>query len=285
MLSGAKIFVARHHLDRWLFFLIALILVIILLFPLFWMVRISISPRAELFLVPPKWLPGSINPQGYRSILAEGNFLRYYLNSMIVALATVCICLFAGILAAYSFSRFEYPLRKSLMVVTLSAQMFPWALLIISLYIFFLKLRLLNTYWALILAHTTFALPLTLWIIKSYFDTIPRELEESAYMDGCMRTRALLKIIVPLSSPGILAAAIYIFIFSWNDFLFGLTLTSSDNMRILAPGIALAFIGEYEYRWIEMMASSIAVMLPIVIAFLFLQRYFIEGLTAGALKE
>jgi len=285
MLNRVKIFVARHRLTRWVFFLVALLLVIILLFPLFWMLRISISPRPELFVIPPKWLPERINPQGYQSILAEGNFLRYYLNSIIVALSTVLICLFAGILAAYSFSRFEYPARKTLMVITLSAQMFPWALLIISLYIFFLKLRLLNTYWALILAHTTFALPLTLWIVKGYFDTIPRELEESAYMDGCMRTRALLAIIVPLSSPGILAAAIYIFIFSWNDFLFGLTLTSSDKMRILAPGIALAFIGQYEYRWIEMMASSIAVILPIVIAFLFLQRYFIEGLTAGAIKE
>ena len=285
MLNRVKIFIVKHRLTRWGFFLLALLFVIVLLFPLFWMFRISISPRPELFEIPPKWIPERINPKGYHSILAEGNFLRYYLNSIIVAIATVFICLFAGILAAYSFSRFEYPARKTLMVITLSAQMFPWALLIISLYIFFLKLRLLDTYWALILAHTTFALPLTLWIVKGYFDTIPRELEESAYMDGCMRTRALLTIIVPLSAPGILAAAIYIFIFSWNDFLFGLTLTSSDNMRILAPGIALAFIGQYEYRWIEMMASSIAVMLPIVIAFLFLQRYFIEGLTAGAIKE
>lgn len=285
MSNRVAIFAARYRLTRWVLFVIALILVTILLFPLFWMLRISISPRAELFEIPPKWLPQQLNTQGYQSILSEGNFLRYYLNSIIVALSTVLICLLAGILSAYSFSRFEYPGRRTLMVITLSAQMFPWALLIISLYIFFLKLRLLNTYWALILAHTTFALPLTLWIVKSYFDTIPRELEESAYMDGCMRTRALLTIIVPLSAPGILAAAIYIFIFSWNDFLFGLTLTSSDKMRILAPGIALAFIGQYEYRWIEMMASSIAVMLPVVVAFLFLQRYFIEGLTAGALKE
>jgi multiple sugar transport system permease protein len=275
----------RQRLIRWLLFLATLALVVALLFPLFWMARISVSTRPELFEVPPRWLPTTLNFHGYASILAEGSFLRYYLNSIIVALSTVAICLVAGILAAYSFSRFEYPARKTLMVVTLSAQMFPWALLIISLYIFFLRLRLLDTYWALILAHTTFALPLTIWIVKSYFDTIPRELEESAYMDGCMRTKALTRIIIPLSLPGILAAAIYIFIFSWNDFLFGLTLTSSDKMRILAPGIALAFIGEYEYRWVEMMASSIAVMAPVVVAFLFLQRYFIEGLTAGALKE
>jgi multiple sugar transport system permease protein len=275
----------RPRFARWLLFVITLALVLVLMFPLFWMVRISLSTRPELFEIPPRWLPRTLNLQGYARILSEGSFLRYYLNSIIVALSTVAICLGAGILASYSFSRFEYPARKTLMVVTLSAQMFPWALLIISLYIFFLRLRLLDTYWSLILAHTTFALPLTIWIVKSYFDTIPRELEESAYMDGCMRTKALTTIIIPLSLPGILAAAIYIFIFSWNDFLFGLTLTSRDEMRILAPGIALAFIGEYEYRWVEMMASSIAVMAPVVVAFLFLQRYFIEGLTAGALKE
>ncbi len=275
----------KYDTSKWIMLTITVILTIILFFPIFWMVRISISPRPELFEIPVKIFPRALNTEGYATILSEGNFLRYYLNSIIVAVATVMVCLFAGILAAYSFSRFKYPGRKSLMIVALTAQMFPWALLIISLYIFFLKLKLLDTYLGLVLAHTTFALPLTIWIVKSYFDTIPRELEESAFMDGCMRNRVLLKIIIPLSTPGILAAGIYIFIFSWNDFLFGLTLTSQDKMRILAPGIALAFIGEYEYKWIEMMASSIGVMLPVVIAFLFLQKYFIAGLTAGALKE
>lgn len=170
------------------------------------------------------------------------------------------------------------------MVITLSAQMFPWALLLISLYIFYIKFRLLNTYFGLILAHTTFALPLTIWIIKGYFDTIPKELEESAYIDGCSRMRALVQVILPLAKPGVTAAGIYIFLFSWNDFLFGLTLTTQDTMRILSPGIVLQFVGEFEYRWVEMMASSLVVTLPIVILFLFFQKYFIQGLTAGAVK-
>lgn len=280
-----KGFVYRHKLSRWLWFLITCALVCVLLFPIYWMLRISLTPRADLFVLPPVRILGNLNLDGYAGLLTRTNFLRYYLNSLIVAVGTVGLSLVAGVLSAYSFSRFEYRGRKSLMVVALSAQMFPWALLLISVYIFFSRLRLLDTYFGLILAHTTFALPLTIWITKSYFDTIPRELEESAFIDGCGRMRALAAIIMPVSYPGIVAAAIYVFIFSWNDFLFGLTLTSKDRMRILAPGIAISFIGEFEYRWVEMMSTSIAITIPIVLLFLLLQRYFIEGLTAGALKE
>ena len=270
--------------NRWFLFFIALVFTFIFLFPIFWMIRMAITPAADLFEIPPKWIPDTLNWEGF-SYFAERNFIRYFYNSLIVSFATVLVCLFAGILSAYSFSRFNYRGRRALMVIALSAQMFPWTLLIITLYIFFIKVRLLNTYFGVVLAHTTFALPLTIWIIKSYFDTIPRELEESAYIDGCGLIGTLVKIILPLSYPGILAAAIYVFIFSWNDFLFGLTLTSKNDMRILAPGIAISFIGEFDYRWVEMMACSIIVTLPVAIMFLLLQRYFIQGLTAGALKE
>jgi multiple sugar transport system permease protein len=131
----------------------------------------------------------------------------------------------------------------------------------------------------------TFALPMTIWIIKGYFDTIPTELEESAYIDGCSRMKTFGRIILPLTRPGLTAAGIYIFIFSWNDFLFGLTLTISDIKRTLAPGIALSFIGEFEYRWVEMMSASVSISLPILIVFLFLQNAFVDGMTARALKE
>jgi multiple sugar transport system permease protein len=126
---------------------------------------------------------------------------------------------------------------------------------------------------------------LTIWIIKGYFDTIPHQLEESAFLDGCGRMQALWRIILPLTTPGLTAAAVYVFIFSWNDFLFGLTLTTQDSKRLLAPGIAMSFIGEFQFRWVEMMAASVVITLPVVVLFLFLQRAFVEGLTAGALKD
>ena len=284
-MQAIRTFVRRTRLSRWLLLVLTLALVLVLFSPIIWMVRISLTPKPNLFILPPRPLLKNLNFEGYRGLLERTNFLRYYLNSIIVAVGTVAVSLVAGMLAAYSFSRFDYRGKKTLMVVALSSQMFPWAMLLISVYIFFIKLHLLDSYFGLILAHTTFALPLTIWITKSYFDSIPREMEESAFLDGCSRMRTLTKIIVPVSYPGILAAGIYVFIFSWNDFLFGLTLTSKDKMRILAPGISLSFIGEYEYRWIEMMSTSIAISIPVVILFLLLQRYFIEGLTAGALKE
>ncbi len=274
----------QKNLGRWSYFFLAVILGCFLLFPIFWMVKISFSPQGELFSMPPKWISDSINLEGYKAFWFRTTFLRFYVNSIIVALGTVIICLFAGILAAYSFSCFLYSGRNTLMLTTLSAQMFPWALLLISLYIFLGNLGLVNTYLGLILAHSIFALPLTIWIIKGYFDTVPKELMDAAIVDGCGPMQILVRIIIPVSYPGILAAGIYVFIFSWNDFIFGLTLTSQENMRTLGPGIAMTFIGEHAYAWVDMMASSILVSLPTVIVFLLLQRFFIEGLTSGAVK-
>ena len=171
------------------------------------------------------------------------------------------------------------------MVFSLTSQMFPAALLILSLYLFYQRIGLINTYIGIALAHSSFALPLSIWIIKSYFDTIPKELEDSAKMDGIGKMRTLTSIILPLSTPGVISAAIYIFIFSWNDFIFGLTLATKDAYRILAPGITLTFLGQFEYLWSEMMAASILISLPEVSAFLFLQKYFVKGLTAGAVKQ
>jgi multiple sugar transport system permease protein len=280
-----KVLIRRHHLERWLLLLITSTLVAILLFPIFWMIRISLTPDHLLFILPPKNVFKNINLNGYIGLFSRIKIGRFYFNSVVVALGTVLTCLFCGTLAGYSFSRFKYKGRNTLMVITLSAQMFPWAMLIISLYILYIKTKLLDSHIGLILAHSTFALPLTIWIIKGYFDTIPKELEESAFIDGCSRMRTLLKIILPLTTPGVLAAAIYVFLFSWNDFLFGLTLTTTDRARTLAPGITMKFIGEWEYHWVDMMSTSISITIPVVVLFLFLQRYFIEGLTAGALKD
>jgi len=260
------------------------ILTMVLIFPVYWMVRISLSPQEKLFSLPPEFVLTSFNWSGYQNFFARSTFLRFYANSILVGVGTIVLSLFAGTLAGYSFSRFNYRGRKFLMMVTLSAQMFPWALLLISLYIFYIQFNLLNTYQGLILAHSTFALPLTIWIIKGYFDSIPRELEQAAAIDGCGKIGTLTRIILPLATPGIVAAGIYIFLFSWNDFLFGLTLTTNERMRTLSPGISMQFIGEFEFLWVEMMSSSVMIAIPIVLLFLIFQKYFIEGLTAGAVK-
>ena len=284
-LQRIKMFYRRHRIGRWLSFTVSLVCCAVLIAPVFWMVRISFTMREHMFVLPPPPLIQVADLHGYAAIFQMHEFLRYYLNSIIVGAGTVLVSLVTGTLAAYSFSRFRYAARRVLMLLALTAQMFPWVLLLISIYLFFNRVGLLNTYQGLIFTHTTFALPLTIWITKSYFDTIPREMEESAFIDGCGKMHVLSRILLPVSRPGITAAAIYVFIFSWNDFLFGLTLTSEDSMRILAPGVALTFVAERKVLWGEMMASAVIVTLPLVILFLFLQRHFIAGLTAGAVKE
>jgi len=278
-------FYRRKKLNRWVIFILALILVLLILIPVFWMIRISISPKTDVFLIPIKWIPTSINFEGYKTAFSTFNIGQYYINSIIVSLSTVIICISAGTLAAFSFSRMKFKGKAVLMTITLTAQMFPWALLILSLYIFFLRAHLFNTLFGLILAHSTFALPLAVWIIKSYFDTVPKELEEAAYIDGCSRFKVLYSIMLPICYPGVVAAGIYAFIFSWNDFLFGMTLANKASARILSPGMVLSFVGQYNIFWVEMMASSILISLPVAVLFLFLQRFFVAGLTAGAVKE
>jgi multiple sugar transport system permease protein len=283
--QGLRALYYRTKLAKWLNLFLALLISGLFVAPLFWMFRISFTARRFMFTLPPVPLSESATLAGYISLLQLPEFLRYYLNSVIVAFGTVALALIAGTLAAYSFSKFRYRGRNSLMLFALSAQMFPWAMLLISLYLLFNKVQMLNTYGALILTHTTFALPLTIWIMKGFFDTIPGELLDSAAMDGCSRLRTLASIVMPISRPGVVAAGIYIFIFSWNDFIFGLTLMSTRNRRPLTVGVALTFLTERQTYWSEMMASAVIVTIPLVILFLLLQRHFIAGLTAGAMKE
>ena len=167
----------------------------------------------------------------------------------------------------------------------LVTQMFPGIVLLLSLYMIYRNLGLLNTYTALILACTTKALPLSIWMLKGFFDTIPRSIEEAAYIDGAGRLRTLYNVIAPLIKPGVVAVSIYTFMVTWDDFIYALTLINRNEMRTLPAGIALAFLGEYGYDWAKIMAASVAASIPILLIFIFLQKYMIAGLTAGAVKE
>lgn len=171
------------------------------------------------------------------------------------------------------------------MMLFLSVQMFPAMTLLIALYQMYFKLKLLNTYTALVLACSTNALPMSVWILKGFFDTIPKSLEEAAYIDGCTKGGALVRIILPLMKPGLFAVGLYAFLISWEDFLWGLTLTNKTSMRTLASGIAMTYLGEYTYDWGRVMAAAVGAALPLLIIFIFLQKYLISGLTAGAVKE
>jgi len=166
----------------------------------------------------------------------------------------------------------------------LAAMAFPVPLLMISMYTLFGSLGLLDTYLALILANAVVALPVVVWLLKGFFDSLPVEVEEAAFIDGASVLQTLLRVVFPMSRPGLAAAAIFVFVTSWNEFAFGLTFTSSTDMRPLPAGISLLFLQEFQYQWPEMMAVAIVATLPILLLFLLFQRNFVEGVTTGAVK-
>jgi len=252
-------------------------------FPIYWMFVTSIKPNDEVFAFPPSFIPTSITAVHYQNFFQNPALLRFLMNSLMVATMTMLLSLIIASYAAYSFSKFRYRGRRSIMFLTLSAQMFPQALLLITLYLMFARLKLLDTYLVLILAFTTFTLPLCIWMLKGYFDKVPNELLEAAKIDGASRLQVIHKIVLPIAKPALVATGIFAFMRGWNDFIYALTLVGRDK-QTLPPGLVLTYIGEFQSSWADMMAASLIVSLPLVIVFILFQRHIISGLTAGAVK-
>ncbi len=252
--------------------------------PMLWMTSTAFKTNAAAMRLPPEWWPRNPTLDNFARVLKDLRFLRFYRNSLIVAGGTTVSGIGLAVLAGYSFSRYKFRGSGLLQMLVLSTQMFPAMVLLLALYAMYLKAGLINSYAALVLACTTNALPLCVWMLRGYYDTVPRSLEEAAYIDGAGRLQTLFRVVLPLVQPGIAAVAIYNFMVSWDDFLWGLTLVNKMEMRTLAPGIALAYMGEFSYDWANVMTASVAASLPMLLAFIFLQRYMIAGMTAGAVK-
>ncbi|MEM6427916.1 MAG: carbohydrate ABC transporter permease [Deinococcota bacterium] len=262
-------------------FLQAVLLLIVLL-PFFWMLSVSLKPASEPFAIPARLWPENPTLVNYQTAFYP-EFRRYFFNSTLVSLATMAISISVGLLAAYSFSRFRVRGFKVLLVAIILAQMFPVATMIIPIYKIMRRFSLLDTYPALILAYITITLPVAIWMLLGFIGNIPKELEESALVEGATRLQAFWRIAVPLARPGIAATAVWIAVVTWQEFIFALAFTSSREMRTVSVGIS-DFIGQYGIRYGELMASSVMVSLPIMVVFFFLQRQFVAGLTAGASK-
>jgi multiple sugar transport system permease protein len=264
---------------------VTVILMVILFLPLYWMLVTSLKPNAAAFRVPPEFFPLHPTLHSYSSQLADrGGFVTYFLNGVIVSTGTTVLTIAVAMLAGYAFSRYRFPFRRPLLILILATQMFPGTLLVVGMYVFFRHLSLLDTYPGLVLAFTSFALPFSIWMMDGFFRTVPRDLDEAALIDGSSRLGTLVRVIAPLTAPGVLAVAVYAYLNSWNNLLFALTLTTSQSMRTIPPGFLLTYVGEFQYYWSDAMAGSIIVTLPMIIAFMFLQRYLVRGMTAGAVK-
>lgn len=256
---------------------------VIALFPIFWMVLGSVRPVTEVLAYPPKWWPEEFTLRFYRDLLTTPKYMRWLGNTYLIAIGTTALSLFLGTMAAYGFSRFKVPGGRVLLLWMLALRMMPGVALILPYFKIATTLGLYDTKWVLILAYTSFVLPMTTWLLKGYMDSIPVELEEAAMVDGATRAGALRMVLLPLVAPGLVATGTMGFLAAWNEFFFAVVLTNSIKAQTLTVGIG-KFFGEYGRDWNGMMSLTTFASLPLILIFVLLQRWVVQGMTAGAVK-
>ena len=255
----------------------------VILFPIFWMTSSSLNPSGELFARDLTMLPIHWTLENYRNVWVNTKFPIYFWNSFkVAALSTICSVLIA-MYAAYAIARIEFVGRYTYGLVLLITQMFPHILLVIPLYLLIQRMGMLNTHFALFLAYTAFSLPFTVWLLRGFFEAIPAELEEAAEIDGASMLTTFHKIILPLAGPGLAAVTMFSFIRAWNEFLFALVFLSSRDLFTMPIGLA-SFQEEFTFRWDLIMAGAGIITLPVLLLFLLMQRFIVQGLLGGALK-
>lgn len=251
-------------------------------FPLFWMINTALKPSAQTYTLSLFFTSATL--ENFASVVTDHEILTYLGNSLFISFFSSFASTLVSMLAGFSFSKFRYTGRRTFMGIVMISQAFPQAILLITLYIMMQKLHLDGSYLALIISYVAFTLPVGTWTLKSYFDQLPDALIESAKIDGAGWGIIIFRIILPLAVPGLISIAIYGFVWSWNDLLYSLTLITDASRRTLASGLVMKYMGEFTDNWGNMMAASVFVSIPVTLVFIFLQRYFIAGLTSGAVK-
>ncbi len=261
---------------------LVIILLIVVLFPFYWMVATSLKPNSETYEKFRLW-PKAPTIQHYVNLLNKTYFLVWLRNSITVAAFVTMASVILGTFAAYGLVRFSFPGRSLFSTIVLMAYLFPPTVLFIPLAVLVNRWGLSNSLYGLMLVYPTFAIPFCTWMLVGYFRSIPVELEEAALIDGCSRIGALFRVILPLSLPGIIAAAIFAFTLSWTEFLYVLVMNTSREYQTLTVGIS-EFVYADMYAWGKLMGASLLTTIPIIVLYTILQRYIVSGLTAGAIK-
>jgi trehalose/maltose transport system permease protein len=283
-ISGTRQWTFGKIVNRVLFWILVVFLIIYTVFPFVWALISSIKPNAELFTTPVDYWPSQINTTFYEFVLANGDFLRALRNSVIVSFSTVVISLALGSLCAYAMGRLKFRGRTPVMYLILSMTMFPQIAILGSLFQMIRAAGLYDRLPALVIAYLTFTLPFTVWVLANFFKAMPGELEEAAMVDGATPFQAFIRILLPLAAPGLVTTGLLAFIAAWNEYLYALTFTQT-RARTVQPAIA-SFTGntQFELPWGNILAASVLVTLPLVILVLIFQRKILAGLTAGAVK-
>jgi multiple sugar transport system permease protein len=258
--------------------------ILLIVFPLLWMIFTSLKPQSELFLIPPTILPEQITFEHYERLLRDTPFLTYMRNSVWLAVGTTLVVVVVATLGAHSLVRFSYPGREPLARMVLFTYLLPSVVLVIPLYFLMIELGLVNTLASLVIAYTTFALPFALWLLRSFMMAIPDDLEAAAMVDGATRMQAFIDVILPQAVPGIISTALFTAILAWNEYLYALVLINSDEVRPLTTGVINMLVTSFNIEWSLLMAASVMMSVPLIFAFIFLQKYLTRGFGAGAVK-
>jgi len=273
----------RVLLSRVIIFFVLALLTAFALFPFVWMLSTSFKPEAEIFASPPTWIPSKIVFYHYIKLYKGGTFFKYLLNSVIVVSITTILTIILAFPAAYGFSRFRFKRKKGFLIVTLLGQIMPGSVRFFPLYMTMLAFGVLNTFVSLWIGYIGWLIPFSILMLYGYLGSIPIELEEAALIDGASRLKVLTHIVIPLSSPGIAAVAIYCFMSAWEEFMLANVFIEDVSKRTLPVGL-VSFIGQYKIDWGQMMAGSVIAILPVTIGFIIFQKRLISGLTQGAMK-
>ncbi len=277
---------------------------IAVLFPVLWLLKTSFIENNETIISPINWLPRSFTVENYlhpllgRFETATGEvninkspawpsfspFIGYVINGLIVSGSVTFLSIVLAILTGYGFSRFQFFGRKSLMVLVLNTQMFPYIAILVPLYVMYRNLKMLNTYTGLIIAMTGIVLPFSIWMIKSFCDTIDKDLEDAAIIDGASRFRILWNIVVPMITPGIASVAMFSFLASWNHLLYVMILNTRETLLTVPMGLLREYSSQYSYYYATMSAGLLLIIIPIAIVYIPFQKYYASGLTTGAVK-
>ncbi|MEO1115205.1 MAG: carbohydrate ABC transporter permease [Pseudomonadota bacterium] len=253
------------------------------LFPLYWLAKIAVTPDKLIFSEGTALVPSRYTFENFQTVLLQTDFLAYFRNSLIVSLGTAAITTMIAAAAGYAFSRFDFRGKRLIIALMLITQMFPLLMIIAPIYKIVATLGLLNSLTSLIIVYTAFNIPFATFLMQSFFDGIPKDLEEAGMIDGCTRFQALRKIVLPLTLPGLGATLGFIFTAAWSELLFALMLINSNDAMTFPVGL-LTFVSKFSVDWGQMMAAGVLALVPSCLFFIFIQRYLVQGLTTGAVK-
>jgi multiple sugar transport system permease protein len=273
----------RTGRGMWLQLLVLGLLLFMVFVPIYWVVITSLKDTRQILLSESVYYPNPPTLRHYLDLIVESRFGLWMLNSVVVAFGSTAIALAVGCLGAYALTRLRFPGKKLLASVVMITYLIPPGLMFIPLYQIFIKANFTNSLGTLIAAYPSFSVPFATWFLMGFFRSIPKELEEAALIDGATRTQAFVRVLLPLSAPGILAAGLFCFTLAWNEFLYALIFISSDRLRTLPVGLN-EFLTADVYNWGQLMGATFLAALPVVVFYIYLQKYMIQGLTAGAVK-